>query len=65
MANQTAANLHNEILFNCRKEIKYLYTTEMNLKNITLCSVKKNQMQKNYKYYASVYLKYPGNIQSI
>ena len=63
MSNQTVTNLHYEILFNRKKEMKYLYTTEMNLKNIMLS--KKKQMQKNCKYYASVYLKYPGKIQSL
>ena len=40
MANQTVTNLHNEILFNRKKETKYLYTTEMNLKNIMLSKKK-------------------------
>ena len=64
MANQTVTNLHNEILFNCKKEMKYLYTTEINLKNIML-SKKKTRCKKTCKYYASVYLKYPGKIQSL
>ena len=44
MANQTVTNLHNEVLFNRKKETKYLYTTEMNLKNIMLS--KKNRCKK-------------------
>ena len=45
MANQTVTNLHYEILFNRKKEMKYLYTTEINLKNIML-SKKKTDAKK-------------------
>ena len=41
MANQTVTDLHNEILFNSKKEMKCLYTTQMNLKNIMLSNKKK------------------------
>ena len=42
MANQTVTDLHNEILFNSKKEMKCLYTTQMNLKNIMLSNKKKH-----------------------